>query len=58
MPSVPSAPAPRAYPQLPAGSEALWFEEEVLDHDDDLEMQEAVEASRRSLVEDEIKSWE
>ena len=50
-------PAPRAYPQIPAGTEALWFEEEVLDHDDP-EMQEAVEASRRSLVEDEIKRWE
>ena len=26
---VPSAPVPRAYPQLPAGTEKLWFEEEV-----------------------------
>ena len=56
--AAPSAPAPGAYPQLPEGTEALWFEEEVEDHDDDPELAEAVERSRRSLVEDEIKRWE
>ena len=55
---APSALAPRAYPQLPAGTEDLWFEEEVQDLDDDPELVEAVEASCRSLVEDEIKRWE
>ena len=55
---APSAPAPRAYPQLPAGTEELWFEEEVQDLYDDPELAEAVELSRRSLVEDEIKRWE
>ena len=45
-------------PPAPRGTEALWFEEEVLDHDDDPELAETVEASRRSLVEDEVKRWE
>ena len=49
---------PTAYPALPPGHEQeLWFEEEV-DEGDDPEMQAAYEASRRSLVEDDIKLWE
>ena len=32
----------------------LWFEEEVID-DDDPDMQATYEASRRSLVEDEVR---
>ena len=48
---------PTTYPAPPPGHEQeLWFEEEV-DDDDDPEMQAAYEASRRSLVEDEIKRW-
>ena len=50
--------APHAYPTLPTGTKELWFEEEILDHDDDPKLQAVVEASHRSLVEDEIRCWE
>ena len=51
---------PTAYPAPPPGDEReLWFEEEEDDDEEqDPELQAACEASRRSLVEDEVRRWE
>ena len=56
---TPAPPQERtAYPAPPPGhGQELWFEEEFID-DDDPDLQAAYEASRRSLVEDEVRCWE